>query len=177
MIASIWAQDTNGLLGSGSGMLWHVPADFAHFKQATMGSPVIMGRSSWEGLSGPLPGRLNIVLTSSRGYRAEGARVAHSLSRAIGIATDEGEHGGAAIWIAGGASVYAQAMDVVDELVVTDLDLSVPVGPGDPAVYAPAIDPTTWSVDPARSDTGWRERSGDARWRVTTWVRRAARPS
>ena len=64
--ASIWAQDRGGVLGSGGGMLWHVPADFAHFKAATMGCPIIMGRHSWEALGGPLPGRANIVVTGSR---------------------------------------------------------------------------------------------------------------
>ncbi|WP_369281338.1 dihydrofolate reductase, partial [Aerococcus urinae] len=32
----IWAQDRNGILGAGGNMLWHVPADFKHFKATTM---------------------------------------------------------------------------------------------------------------------------------------------
>ena len=47
-LASIWAQTADGLLGSGTEMLWRVPADFAHFKAATMNCPIIMGRSSWD---------------------------------------------------------------------------------------------------------------------------------
>ena len=43
-LAAIWAQDCNGILGSGTAMSWHVPADFRHFKASTMGCPIIMGR-------------------------------------------------------------------------------------------------------------------------------------
>ena len=53
-IAMIWAQDKNGVLGNGNEMLWHVPEDFKHFKAATLGHPVIMGRGSWEALGGKL---------------------------------------------------------------------------------------------------------------------------
>lgn len=173
-LASIWAQDRAGLLGSGTGMLWHVPADFAHFKSSTMGCPIIMGRASWEALGGPLPGRPNIVITRQRNYEAPGALLAYSLEEAIneGIAWAT-EHDAHTVWITGGAQVYAEAMPLVEELVVSDLDLCVPLDPTAPAVHAPLIDERVWVVDPTRSDTQWREPSGDARWKVRTLVRRA----
>ena len=174
IVASIWAQDRTGVLGSGTGMLWHVPADFAHFKAETLGCPVIMGRASWEALGGALPGRTNVVITRDRSYAAPGATVVHSLGEAMEVATPAPcSPGRATVWITGGARVYAEAMDLVDELVVTDLDLDVvAAGPSGPVVHAPRIDPSEWVADPARSDAEWRPRSGDARWRVTTWVRR-----
>ena len=46
------------------------------------------------------------------------------------------------------------------------------LGTGTSMVHAPAIDPTVWAVDPQRSDSEWNEKSGDARWKVTTYVRR-----
>ena len=54
-------------------MLWRVPADFAHFKATTMGCGLVMGRTTWDSLGGPLPGRRNVVLTRDRSWRAEGA--------------------------------------------------------------------------------------------------------
>lgn len=179
VVASIWAQDRHGVLGTGSDMCWHVPADFAHFKAATLGAPVLMGRASWEALGGALPGRTNIVITRSRTYEAAGARVVHSLGEALEVATwDAVERGATHVWVTGGGQVYAEAMEVVDELVVTDLDLDVEelrVSRGLPPVeyvHAPAIDPMCWVADPERSDADWRPVSGDARWRITTWVRR-----
>lgn len=166
-IGMIWAQDRNGLLGTGTGMAWRVPADFAHFKRTTMGSPVIMGRASWEALSdaAPLPGRKNIVVTRRAMFHAPGAEVAHSLEEAIMLARWSSHH----IWIAGGGEVYAEAMGIADELVVSDLDIEIEHSGR--AVYAPTISPSQWQIDPERSDTDWREKSGDARWKVTTYVR------
>ncbi len=172
-LASIWAQDQARLLGSGTAMLWHVPADFAHFKASTMGCPVIMGRASWEALGRALPGRLNVVISTRPDYEAPGAVVVPTLEAALDVSREWAQANGAdTIWITGGGRVYAQTMGLVDELVITDLDMSVEVAPGSPMVHAPVVDPRVWQVDPARSDADWREASGDARWKVTTWVRR-----
>ena len=180
IVSSIWAQDRAGVLGSGSDMLWHVPDDSAFFKRTTMGAPVIMGRYSWEALGRALPGRTNIVITSNPSYPASGAVVVHSLDEALTVAIralhpteDPSATRVPTVWIVGGSRVYAEAMDRVDELVVTDLDLDVAASPYvGTLVKAPHIDPARWVADPTRSDTDWRPRSGDSRWRVTTWVRR-----
>ena len=173
-VISIWAQDRSRVLGSGTDMLWHVPEDSAFFKTRTMGCPVIMGRASWEALGRALPGRTNIVITRNRSYAAPGARVVHSLGEALEVATHSPCNSPTpTVWIAGGSHVYAEAMDLVDELVVTDLDLDVAArNASGPLVRAPRIDPAEWVPDPSRSDADWRPRSGDAAWRVTTWVRR-----
>lgn len=180
-LASIWAQDRSRVLGSGTDMLWHVPADFKHFKSSTTGCPIIMGRRSWEALGGPLPQRTNIVLTRDESFAAPGALVVHSLDEALLVAR---HHLGEAstIWITGGAQIYADTMHIVDELIVTELDMDVvPHEVGSPTdadtqhvkvVRAPLIDPNIWRIDLSRSDPQWQERSGDARWKVITWVRR-----
>ena len=179
IVSSIWAQDRTGVLGSGSDMLWHVPDDSAFFKRTTMGAPVIMGRVSWEALGGALPGRTNIVVTRNPSYQAPGAVVVHSLNEALAVAIralttakDTSATRVPTVWIVGGSRVYAQAMYMVDELVVTYIDLDVAASQdAGPLVRAPRIDPARWVVDPMRSDIDWRTRSGDSRWCVTTWVR------
>lgn len=172
-IASIWAQDRHGILGTGTGMCWHVPADFKHFKDTTMDAPIIMGRSSWEALGGALPGRLNIVMTRSRDYEAPGGLVVHSLGEALEVATQRAAADGVdVVWIVGGGAVYTEAMEIVDELVISHLDLDVSeCAGGEGLVYAPAIDPAVWRVDEERSDAEWRPVSGDAQWKVTTYIR------
>ena len=178
IVSSIWAQDRTGVLGSGYDMLWHVPDDSAFFKRTTMGAPIIMGRTSWEAMGGALPGRTNIVITRNPSYPAPGAVVVHSLDEALTVAiralppAEAPASHRPTVWIAGGSCVYTEAMDRVDELVVTELDLDVIASPyAGPLVKAPHIDPAQWVADPTRSDTDWRPRSGDSRWRVTTWVR------
>lgn len=64
-LGAIWAQSLDGIIGDGAGMPWHLPEDLKHFKETTLGSPIIMGRRTWESLPvKPLPGRKNIVLSS-----------------------------------------------------------------------------------------------------------------
>lgn len=192
-VGAIWAQDASGLLGADGGMLWRVPADFRHFKAATLGGALVMGRTTFESLTGALAGRLNVVLTRDPSWHAEGAVAARSLpeglSRAraalaqLGADTRQGGYRRLPrVWVIGGGSVYRQALaaDVVDELVVTSLDLdargrAVATGLGTgPLVVAPPVDPDAWVLDAAASDAPgtWRPVSGDAAWRVDHWLRR-----
>lgn len=65
MIGVIWAQSLGGIIGDGAGMPWRLPVDLKHFKETTLGSPVITGRRTWESLPvTPLPGRANIIISS-----------------------------------------------------------------------------------------------------------------
>ena len=140
-----------------------------------MGCPIIMGRRSWEALGRALPGRTNIVITRRPGYEAEGALVVSSVDEALQIAREETARTEAPyIWITGGAQLYAETLPLLDEAVVTDLELDVAASAPEGAtfVYAPPLDPALWHQDVERSDAQWRERSGDARWKVSTWVQR-----
>ena len=189
----IWAQDHRGILGGGGRMLWRVPADFAHFRATTMGCGLVMGRTTWESLGGALRGRRNVVLTRRAQWSAPGAVRASGLSEALALAGrdleaelgPEAREGLAAalprVWIIGGASVYAEAMRaaVGNVLVVSTIDVDASEyarrrGLADSAlVHTPRIDPTIWRLDDAGSDKPgtWRSRSGDAAWRVETWLR------
>ncbi|MCK5095728.1 MAG: dihydrofolate reductase, partial [Candidatus Pacebacteria bacterium] len=40
MIIIIAAIDKNRVIGKGNTIPWHLPADFAHFKETTAGHPV-----------------------------------------------------------------------------------------------------------------------------------------
>jgi len=82
----------------------------------TGGATVVMGRRTWDSLPErfrPLPGRRNVVLTRSPGWRAPGAETAPELARALAGPGD--------IWVIGGAQVYTQALPRADRLEVTEL--------------------------------------------------------
>lgn len=169
--ASIWAQDTRGVIGNGQSMLWRVPGDMRFFKEQTTGCPVIMGRASFEAIGRPLPDRTNIVLTRNHHYKADGVTTAASLEEAFEIGDKIAEESGAPmVWVIGGGDVYQQAMDYVDQLFVTDLDLTVP--PSTPnLVYAPEIDPQMWRRVEDVSQNSWQGLSGDANWKVSVFQR------
>src|SRR6185436_19370196 len=63
----------NGVIGANGKLPWHLPEDLRHFKQVTMGHPVIMGRKTWESVGKPLPNRTNIVISRRPGFVAPGA--------------------------------------------------------------------------------------------------------
>lgn len=60
----------NRTIGKGGSIPWYLPEDFKHFKEVTLGHPVVMGRTTWLSLPEkfrPLPGRDNYVLSRSGG--------------------------------------------------------------------------------------------------------------
>jgi dihydrofolate reductase len=114
MISAIVAVAENGVIGKAGKIPWKIPADWAYFKSTTVGHPIIMGKATYEGIGKPLPGRKNIVVSNTEGYKAEGCTVVNSLPEAIKAAGDNKE-----IFIIGGASIYEQALPMVDRLYLT----------------------------------------------------------
>ena len=116
----IFARASNGVIGRDNQLPWHLPEDLAHFKRTTMGSPVIMGRKTWDSLPArfrPLPGRTNIVVTRNPAWLAEGALRASSLQEALSLCPAEA----ADAWVIGGAQIYAAALPLAQSAVVTEI--------------------------------------------------------
>ncbi len=120
MIIIIAAIDKNRVIGKGNTIPWHLPADFAHFKETTAGHPVIMGLNTYKSIGRPLPNRTNIVL-SKDDEEIEGCLMAHSLPEAFDMAKEKSED----IFVIGGASIYGQALPFADMLNLTLIDAEV----------------------------------------------------
>jgi dihydrofolate reductase len=132
-IAIIAAMGENRAIGKGGKIPWHLPADFKHFRELTMGHPVLMGRKTFESIGKPLPGRTNIVITRDLAYSAEGISVAHSLDEALQIAesaavssalgsagiSDAASDGTATVFVLGGAEIYGMALPKANVLYLT----------------------------------------------------------
>jgi dihydrofolate reductase len=99
---------------------WHLPADLSHFKEITTAQQgvganvVIMGRKTWESIPDkfrPLPGRLNVVITSQAGYALpQGVLRASSLDKALEMVSAKEDEKFGDIFVIGGAQVFAQAV-------------------------------------------------------------------
>ncbi|MDF7639035.1 dihydrofolate reductase [Lactobacillus sp. ESL0791] len=66
MLTFVWAEDRKHQIGLNGHLPWNLPADMQHFKDLTMGHPMIMGRKTFASFPKPLPGRKHIVLTRDR---------------------------------------------------------------------------------------------------------------
>lgn len=127
------ARADNGVIGKDGGLPWHIPADLKHFKQVTMGAPMIMGRKTFESLPGLLPGRRHIVLTRDRKWQAEGAEAAHDIDDALALTDGEG------VAVIGGAEIFAMFLPHADRLELTEVHCDAE---GD--TFMPAPDPAVW---------------------------------
>lgn len=119
-ITVVAAVARNGVIGKDNRLVWHLPEDMKHFRQLTMGAPVIMGRKTWDSLPErfrPLPGRRNIVLSRQPGWQAAGAELAPSLDAALASAA-----GAPQVFVIGGGQAYVEAMAIADQLVITEID-------------------------------------------------------
>src|SRR3989344_8105842 len=118
MISLIAAIGKNNELGKGNTLLWHMPEDMKHFRDTTRGHAVIMGRKTFESLSGPLPKRRNIVITRDLDYKRDGIEIVHSVDEALGLFKDDKEE----IFIIGGGELYKQTMPLADRLYITHIE-------------------------------------------------------
>ena len=115
-IAMIAAHDPNLIIGKDGDLPWYYPEDLKHFKNTTLGYPIVMGRITFEELDGPLPKRKNVVL--SRSQNIDGIPTFSSLDDALEALRAEGHE---KIFIIGGGNVYRQALDSADLLYITQI--------------------------------------------------------
>lgn len=119
-ISMVAAMANDRVIGKDNAMPWHLPADFAWFKQVTMGKPVVMGRKTFESIGRPLPGRQNIVISRNPDFQAEGVIVVADIAAAKSVAGAVDE-----LMIIGGGSIYAACLPDADRLYLTFIDFAV----------------------------------------------------
>ena len=139
-ITLVVARADNGVIGKDGKLPWHLPADLRHFKEVTMGTPMIMGRRTFESLPGLLPGRRHVVLTRDPAWSTDGADVARNLDEAIQVA------GGAYVSVIGGAEIFALFEPLASAVELTEVHADVE---GD--TILPPFDPAVWREE-ARVD-------------------------
>ena len=145
IISLIAVIDENRGLGKENQLLCHLPADLRHFKELTLGKPVIMGRKTYQSIGKALPGRLNIVL-SKQDIIIEDATVVDSLDKAMALTTGMPE-----VMILGGAKLFELALPLAHRIYLTVIHACLEAD-----VFFPALDNALWScceaVDRARDE-------------------------
>jgi dihydrofolate reductase len=132
-IVLVVARAENGVIGRDGKLPWHIPADLRHFKAITSGTPMIMGRRTFDSLPGLLPGRRHVVLTRDRGWSAEGAEVAHDVDQALALA------GADRVTVIGGAEIFRLFMPRATTFELTEVHEAI-----DGDTTMPPPDPQQW---------------------------------
>jgi len=141
----------NNAIGKDNALLWHISEDMRFFRRTTLGSPVIMGRKTFESIGRALPGRVNVVI--SRGFSTgEEVEVVGSLEQAYKVAESTNLE---KCFVMGGGQIYAQALPTADRLVVTHVHTVIE----DADTFFPQIDPEIWKVS-QRSELFTDEETG-----------------
>jgi len=134
VISIIAAVSENGVIGKNNALPWKLPADLRHFKELTIGKPVIMGLKTFESIGKPLPDRTNIVLSKEK-VEIPGCTAVHSIEEALQAVGNAEE-----VMVIGGGSVYAQFLPKADRMYVTRVHAEVE---GD--TYFPVFNQNEWT--------------------------------
>lgn len=116
-VTLVAAYDTNRVIGDGAAIPWHSREDFAHFKESTIGHPLIMGRLTHESIGRPLPGRRTIVITRDPSWSDDGVEVVHSFEEALDLA------GEVDVRVAGGQQIFELALPYATHQILTEMHL------------------------------------------------------
>lgn len=126
-LAIVVACSSNLAIGKAGVLPWRIPDDVRRFRIVTSTTAdadavnaVIMGRRTWESIPNrPLPGRVNVVLTSSDVF-PDGVLVASSLQEALKML----EHYPRMIetvFVIGGSALFAEAVNICDKVYWTKI--------------------------------------------------------
>ena len=140
----IVAAAKNGVIGRNNQLPWHLPQDLKYFKSVTLGKPVIMGRKTYESIGKPLPGRVNIVVTRSKEWFADGVVVTNGFEQALLEAQKVlGTEAPASneVMVIGGAEIYRSSLQFADRIYLTRIDAE----PDGDAFFGP-INEAEWAL-------------------------------
>jgi dihydrofolate reductase len=162
----IAAVARNGVIGAQGALPWRLSSDLKHFKAATIGKPLVMGRKTYQSIGAPLPGRTTIVVTRDASFAPAGVSVAHDVDEALRVAEAAARASGSnEIVIAGGGEIYTETILRASRLLITEVDLA----PAGDARF-PAIDPSLWRE--ARREPGVRGPRDEAEFAFVEYERR-----
>jgi len=137
----ISAVAKNNVIGKSNGELpWHISEEFKHFKETTLGSPIIMGRKSFDALGKPLPKRENIIISKNKelSYPFADIKIFNNLIDAFRHCKNKNYE---KVFVIGGGQIYSQAIDLVDEMIISKLNFDA-----EGEVYFPKYDENNWEI-------------------------------
>lgn len=153
-LTMIAAVSKNGVLASGGKIPWHLPRDIAHFRARTAGHWLLLGRTTYEQMTGWFqPGQVPVVLTSRADYPVENGWAVGSVAEATTLAAGKGVK---ELVVCGGGQVYAAALPWADEVILTNVGVEVVGDTGFPEMTANEWMMAEKQVFPADEENEWK---------------------
>lgn len=116
---AIAAMDEARGIGLRGGLPWKIPGELKFFKETTMGHAVLFGRTTYEGIGRPLPGRETVVLSRTLPEQ-EGIKVVRSVEELRALALP-------LLYVCGGTEIYRQLLPFCEILYLTRVRGTYPV--------------------------------------------------
>jgi len=116
MITIIAACSKNRVIGKDNQLLWHLPEDLKRFKNLTLGNPVVMGRKTYQSIGKALPGRLNIILTKNREFKADNCLIYNNIYDMLEIYQQSN------LFVIGGGEIYNMFLPYAKKVELTLID-------------------------------------------------------
>ena len=137
----IAAVGRNGAIGLANRLPWRLKSDLQHFRAATMGKPVIMGRKTFQSIGRPLAGRHLVVVSGGGSIEPQlGVDVRRTLDEALAMAESIAlARSVPEIMVAGGAAIYEQTIERASRLELTEVELDPPAD-----AWFPRVDRALW---------------------------------
>ena len=136
-------MSSNRVIGINNKLPWHIPEELQHFKQITMGKPIIMGRKTFESIGRRvLPGRRTIVMTQGYDLVGDGFMVVNSVADALQAVSDDSE-----VMVVGGAGIYLEFLPLAQKLYLSIIPQEYT---GD--AFFPEIDMSKWQLISAQDN-------------------------
>jgi dihydrofolate reductase len=132
----IAAVSADGFISTGTGVPWHLPRDKEHFRRTTRGQWLLIGRRTYEEMTGWFEDHHPLVLTRSPIYIPPAGEVVASVAEALQVAA---AGGASELFVCGGGEAYAAAMPCADRLILTHVDSTLGSG-----VPFPTVNPADW---------------------------------
>jgi len=124
-IILIAAVSKDKVIGKQGGIPWKIKEDLSFFKERTLNSPIIMGRTTYNSIGRPLPNRLNIVMTRSA-KNTEGVTEVTSVEKAIEAASKNKDS--SKVYVIGGENIYKEFLPIAQKMIITEVDLYIKDG-------------------------------------------------
>ena len=133
------------VIGAQGKIPWKLSSERNRFKEICRNKYVIMGRKSFEEIGKPLPYCTLVIISHERIFK--NLKTCPSLDAAIEFCKAQGQE---EILVAGGATIYEQALPYADKIYATEIDADF-----DGDTFFPALGPEwTCTVDETHEEDG-----------------------